>query len=59
MCRHLAYLGPPQTLEQILLTPEHSLLRQSYAPRFQRHGTVNADGFGAGWWQPEVRPEPA
>jgi glutamine amidotransferase len=25
----------------------------------QRHGTVNADGFGAGWWQPSRRREPA
>src|SRR5437763_14306615 len=59
MCRHLAYLGPPVTLEELVLTPEHSLLQQSYAPRFQRHGTVNADGFGVGWWQPDRRPEPA
>jgi glutamine amidotransferase len=24
-----------------------------------RHGTVNADGFGAGWYTPDLRPEPA
>lgn len=24
-----------------------------------RYGTINADGFGAGWYAPEVRPEPA
>jgi glutamine amidotransferase len=59
MCRHLAYLGAPITLEQLLLAPPHSLLRQSWAPRMQRHGTVNADGFGAGWWQPSLRREPA
>jgi glutamine amidotransferase len=59
MCRHLARLGPARTLEAILLTPPHGLLRQSWAPRHQRHGTVNADGFGVGWWQPAVRPEPA
>lgn len=52
MCRHLAYLGPPTTLAELLLTPPHSLLRQSWAPRRQRHGTVNADGFGAGWYVP-------
>ena len=50
MCRHLAYLGPPVTLEDLLLTPPSSLLRQSWAPRRQRHGAVNADGFGAGWY---------
>ncbi len=51
MCRHLAYLGPPTTLSALLLDAPHSLLRQSYAPRDMRGGgTVNADGFGAGWY---------
>jgi glutamine amidotransferase len=59
MCRFVAYLGPPVTLESLLLAPEHSLLRQAWAPRFQRHGTVNADGFGAGWYDLSRRPEPA
>ncbi|HMA45920.1 MAG TPA: ergothioneine biosynthesis protein EgtC [Frankiaceae bacterium] len=59
MCRHLAWLGPPRTLASLLLEPPHGLLRQSYAPRRQRYGLVNADGFGAGWYAPEVRPEPA
>jgi gamma-glutamyl hercynylcysteine S-oxide hydrolase len=59
VCRFLAYLGPPVTLESLLLAPEHSLLRQAWAPRFQRHGTVNADGFGVGWYDLDRRPEPA
>jgi gamma-glutamyl hercynylcysteine S-oxide hydrolase len=50
MCRHLAYLGPPVTLRELLIEPEHGLFRQSWAPRRQRHGTVNADGFGVGWY---------
>lgn len=51
MCRHLAYLGPPATLASLVLEPPHSLLRQSYAPADMRGGgTVNADGFGAGWY---------
>ncbi|MDQ3761278.1 MAG: ergothioneine biosynthesis protein EgtC [Actinomycetota bacterium] len=51
MCRHLAYLGPPLDLATLLLYPLHSLLRQSYAPADMRGGgTVNADGFGAGWY---------
>lgn len=41
------------------MEPEHGLLRQSWAPRRQRHGTINADGFGVGWYVPRVRPEPA
>ncbi|MFV2103265.1 ergothioneine biosynthesis protein EgtC [Micromonospora sp. LOL_024] len=51
MCRHLAYLGPPVTLRELLFDPPHSLLRQSWAPRDMRGGgTVNADGFGVGWY---------
>ncbi|MCX5192939.1 ergothioneine biosynthesis protein EgtC [Streptomyces sp. NBC_00249] len=50
MCRHLAYLGPPVPLGRLLSEPEHSLVHQSWQPRRQRHGTVNADGFGVGWY---------
>ncbi|MEV7543903.1 ergothioneine biosynthesis protein EgtC [Streptomyces sp. NPDC089915] len=50
MCRHLAYLGPEIPLAGVLSDPEHSLVRQSWAPRRQRYGTVNADGFGVGWY---------
>jgi gamma-glutamyl hercynylcysteine S-oxide hydrolase len=59
MCRHLAWIGRPRTLAALLLDPPHGLLRQSYAPREQRHGKVNADGFGVGWYAPDVRREPA
>jgi glutamine amidotransferase len=58
MCRHLAYLGPEEPLGRLLVEPPHSLFRQSWAPRRQRYGTVNADGFGVGWYAPED-PEPA
>ena len=50
MCRHVAHLGRPATLSALVLDPPHGLLRQSFAPRHQAHGTVNADGFGVGWW---------
>ncbi|MDT0304863.1 ergothioneine biosynthesis protein EgtC [Streptomonospora wellingtoniae] len=50
MCRHVAYLGAPRTLYDLLYAAPYSLHTQSYAPREQRHGTVNADGFGAGWY---------
>jgi glutamine amidotransferase len=44
-------LGPPVQLAALLLDPPHSLLRQSFAPTDMRGGgTVNADGFGAGWY---------
>jgi glutamine amidotransferase len=59
MCRLLAYLGPEVSLEELLLTPPYSLLRQTYEPRFQQRGRMNADGFGAGWYHHPHRPEPA
>ncbi|MEU3557993.1 ergothioneine biosynthesis protein EgtC [Streptomyces fragilis] len=52
MCRHLAYLGPRAPLGRVLVDPPHSLFRQSWEPRRQRYGTVNADGFGVGWYAP-------
>ena len=59
MCRHLAYLGPPRSLASLLYGTEHSLELQSWKPRFQREGAMNADGWGVGWWDRRVRPEPA
>lgn len=59
MCRLLAYLGPPMTLAALVMDPPHSLLRQSWAPRHQRSGVVNADGFGVGWYDRARRREPA
>ena len=51
MCRHLGYLGPPRVGSRTLHAGENSLLRQSWAPRDMRGGgTINADGFGVGWW---------
>jgi gamma-glutamyl hercynylcysteine S-oxide hydrolase len=60
MCRMVAYLGEVERpLSSLLLEPEHSLLVQSYAPKEMMSGVVNADGFGAGWYAPEVDEEPA
>ncbi|MGW0392843.1 ergothioneine biosynthesis protein EgtC [Streptomyces sp. NPDC003042] len=50
MCRHLAYVGPPLALGRLLSEPEHSLVHQAWDPHHQRSGTVNADGFGVGWY---------
>ncbi|MFC0626880.1 ergothioneine biosynthesis protein EgtC [Kribbella deserti] len=51
MCRHLAYLGPIVPLAELVLDSPHSLYRQSWAPADMRGGgTVNADGFGIGWY---------
>ena len=50
MCRHLAYLGPPVTVHALVFGPPFGLARQAWAPRRQRHGTMNVDGFGIGWY---------
>lgn len=57
MCRLLGYLGPSIRLDSLLTKPEHSLVVQSYQPREMTSGTVNADGFGVGWYDPED-PDP-
>ena len=58
MCRHLAWLGQPRSLAELVLDPPSSLLVQSWAPRRQRYGTVNADGWGVGFYVPG-RAQPA
>jgi glutamine amidotransferase len=45
-------------VSSLVLEPPSSLLVQSWAPRRQRHGTVNADGWGVGFWA-EGREGPA
>lgn len=50
MCRHFAWLGDPRTLAELVLQPEHGLLTQSYRPRRQAHGLLNADGWGVGFY---------
>lgn len=57
MCRHLCYLGPPLPLAALLFDPPYSLVRQSWAPRDMRGGgTINADGFGVGWYADTTEP---
>jgi glutamine amidotransferase len=50
VCRHLGWLGAPRSLGDLLLQPPHGLLVQSYAPRRQRYGLMNADGWGVGFF---------
>ncbi len=50
MCRHFAYLGDEVSIKAVLYDPPHGLVRQAWAPRRQRHGTMNVDGFGVGWY---------
>jgi glutamine amidotransferase len=50
MCRHLAYVGPSVSLRSLLIDPPLGLYTQARTPRLQPPGTVNADGFGVGWY---------
>jgi len=50
MCRHLAWLGAPRSIAALVLEPPCGLLRQSYSPRRQQRGLLNADGWGVGFY---------
>ncbi len=50
MCRHLGWLGEPRSVASLVLDPPSGLLVQSYAPRRQKHGLMNADGWGVGFF---------
>lgn len=59
MCRLLCYLGPSRSLAELILDPPRGLGEQAHAPRYQSHGTMNADGFGAGWYDHARSMQPA
>ena len=50
MCRHLGWLGRETSVSSLVLDPPHGLRVQSYAPRRQKHGLLNADGWGIGFF---------
>jgi len=54
MCRHLAWLGAPVSVASLVLDPPSGLLVQSYSPRRQKHGLMNADGWGVGFFDGDV-----
>ena len=50
MCRHLGWLGAPVSVASLVIEPANGLLVQSYSPRWQKHGLMNADGWGVGFF---------
>ena len=57
MCRVLAYLGEPISLEHVLFETDSSLVRQSYSPRMMA-AFLNLAGFGmVAWDRRSVRAE--
>lgn len=55
MCRWMAYQGAPVYLESLLFEQEHSLIHQSLSAK-KSEVTVNADGFGLGWYDEREEP---
>jgi predicted glutamine amidotransferase len=58
MCRFTLYLGPPVRLDTLLIEPSHSLILQSFRSS-ERAEPLNGDGFGVGWYAPELAKRPA
>lgn len=57
MCRFLAYSGAPVLLADLLYRPANSLIMQSYKAK-ERPEPLNGDGFGVGWYVPDIDPTP-
>jgi gamma-glutamyl hercynylcysteine S-oxide hydrolase len=53
MCRHLGWLGAPVSVASLVWDPPCGLRVQSYSPRRQKHGLINADGWGVGFFDPQ------
>src|SRR3954463_15117127 len=58
MCRLLAYKGVPITMDKLILEPKNSLIHQSFDAK-EIEEPLNGDGFGVGWYVPELSIEPA
>jgi predicted glutamine amidotransferase len=57
MCRFVAYQGHAVLLADLLYRSRHSLVAQS-AGAEEMSQTFNGDGFGVGWFFPEIDPWP-
>jgi predicted glutamine amidotransferase len=57
MCRFIAYAGAPLLMADLLYRPTNSLIMQSHHAR-ERAEPLNGDGFGVGWYIPEIDPTP-
>jgi len=57
MCRLMAYKGTPIIMDKLLYQPKNSLVNQSIHAR-EIEEPLNGDGFGVGWYVPELNYEP-
>jgi len=58
MCRFLAYKGNRILMNELLYKPKNSLIQQSIHAR-ELEEPLNGDGFGIGWYAPEIDTHPA
>jgi glutamine amidotransferase len=58
MCRLMAYKGTPILIDELLYKPNNSLINQSISAK-ELEEPLNGDGFGLGWYNPDISPEPA
>lgn len=58
MCRFALYLGDPARLSALVTEPVNSIIHQSFHSH-EREEPLNGDGFGVGWYAPELREDPA
>ena len=58
MCRYVSYLGAPIRFGDLVYKPANSLIHQA-AEAMESRTRINADGFGVGWYNSSVHPEPA
>ncbi len=57
MCRFLVYKGQGVVLADLIIHPKHSLINQSIRS-MERSEPLNGDGFGVGWYTPELNENP-
>ncbi len=57
MCRLMAYKGTPIVIDNLLYKPKNSLINQSLHAR-EIEEPLNGDGFGIGWYVPDLNFEP-
>lgn len=58
MCRFVAYIGPPILADDLLYKPRFSLVTAQSVNAGEMSVAVNGDGFGIGWYAPELDNEP-
>ncbi len=58
MCRWNAYIGQPLLIDELLYKPKHGLIDESLHARMGAE-TTNGDGFGLGWYPPDMPTDPA